>query len=174
MKTISIYLFLLPIFFLVSCKSKPEKSKLEKIIFHTSECFGSCSQYHLEIDSNKNLKLYAEIVYVGYEKNKSWPSQLDKSKMGYFKGIVSDTSFNKITEAIQKIGIDSLKFDGGDCCDGSLITIIIYFDKKYKYLQSMFPPQKAENLIMSLWDVCINSKLERTNTAFEIEYEKVK
>ena len=50
-------------FFIVSCASKKNEGKFEKIIFHTSKCFGTCPEYHLELNQKKEIKLYVEKAY---------------------------------------------------------------------------------------------------------------
>lgn len=143
--------------------------KFEKIIFHTTLCFGNCPTYHLQVDNDKKIKLYAEDVY----KNDS-TIQRDKAKIGYFTGTVSNILFIKLTNALKKIGLDTLEFNGETCCDNSVITIIVYYNGKRKYLKSMFPPAKAHKLISTLYEICETSKLQRNIIIipFEIEDDK--
>lgn len=91
--------------------------------------------------------------------------------MGYFIGVVSDTSYNRLTNNLQNVGLKTLEFDGANCCNASIKTIIIYYNNERKYLQSMFPPEKANELISTLNEICETSKLEMTAEKFEIEYE---
>lgn len=143
--------------------------KFEKIIFHTTECYGFCSVYHLEIDSNKNAKLFSETVY---KSNGKGAYRKDSSKVGYFQGRIADTTFNKLVNEIQTIGIDSLTFDGANCCDAPIKTIIIYYNNKRKYLRSMFPPNKARRLVSLLYEICGVNGFRKINGKFEIEAEK--
>ncbi len=140
--------------------------KFEKIIFHTTQCFGTCPSYHLEIDNDKKISLYAETVF---SKDRHALFRFDTTKMGYFTGKVADTSFKKLVREFNAVGIGSLNFDGANCCDGSEITIIAYYDGKRKYLKSMFPPAKAGPLIDILYEICGKSKLQRTDKKFYIE-----
>ena len=55
--------YLIISFILISCASKKNDNEFEKIIFHTSECFGTCPEYHLEINQKKEVKLYVEKAY---------------------------------------------------------------------------------------------------------------
>jgi len=71
--------------------------KLEKIIFHTSRCRGKCPVYHLQVDSTKQIHLFAE-----YVASRTYNAS-DTSKTGYFIGTVNDTTFYKLTNIIQKI-----------------------------------------------------------------------
>lgn len=155
---------------LLGCRQSEKQLKLEKIIFHTSMCFGTCPTYHLQVDNNKKVKLYAEKVYKKPIDFGSYDT--DTTKSGYFIGEVSDTNFDKLTNQLNVIGLDTLKFDGQDCCDGSLITIIVYYNGKRKYLKSMFPPDKANELISTLFEICETSVLTRTTSKFNIEDEK--
>lgn len=148
------------------CGKQNKKLNFEKIIFHTSLCFGSCNVYHLEINNENKVKLYAEHVYKSPD---DFSFKEDTAKIGYFNGIANDTSFNKLVKELQTIDIETLEFDGTTFCDGSVITIIVYYDKKRKFLQSMTPPSKADNLIPILTEICEKSKLQKVNEGFKIE-----
>jgi hypothetical protein len=136
--------------------------KLKKIIFHTSICNGLCPAYHLQIDSDKKIKLFAEVVFMIDHK------KLDSNKIGYFSGSISDTTFKNLITHLQMCNIDKLTFDGSTCCDAPLRTIIVYYNRKRKYLKSMSPPDRAEHLIDYLNYICEYSKLQRTEK-FNIE-----
>jgi hypothetical protein len=159
-KGLSLFLIFFVIF---GCKND---IRIERIIFHSSFCFGTCPTYHLELDNKKSFKLFAEKVYTD---KVSLNYTEDTAKMGYFTGAVNDSTFVKLTNAIKTVGIDTLSFNNETCCDGSLITIIIYYNGKRKYLKSMFPPAKAELMINVLFEICSTSKLVRTHDKFVIE-----
>ena len=142
------------------------KIKLEKIIYHTSSCFGNCPTYHLEILKNGTTKIYAEKVY---EKGLPLVSSEDSTKSGYFKGKLSLKSITELVNVITDIGVENLKFDSSTCCDGSVKTIIIYYNGRRKYLKSMFPPENSERLIKYLNEICTENKLTKTNKKFKIE-----
>ncbi len=154
---------------LFGCGQSDKNVKLDKIIFHTSMCFGTCPTFHLQVDNNREVKLYAEEVYKNPNEFSSF--EIDTTKTGYFIGIVADTIFRKLTNELNDLGLDTLEFDGASCCDGSLITIIVYYNGKRKFLKSMFPPYKAHKLIGTLYDICETSKLTRTTEKFNIEDE---
>lgn len=137
---------------------------LEKICFHTSYCFGTCPTYHLEIDSSKNVNLFIEEIY-----KKDSEFEVDKDKIGYYKGEIENHDYSKLVNLIRTCNLNLLKFDEADCCDGSVITIIVYYNGKRKYLKSMFPPKIANKLISFLYDLCENTQLIRTKEEFEIE-----
>ncbi|MFI5137845.1 MAG: DUF6438 domain-containing protein [Sphingobacteriales bacterium] len=153
------------LFTLFSCKEN-NKPRFDKIIFHTSLCFGSCPVYHLELDKNKKVKLFAELVY----KNGDW-AKYDTAKMGYFTGFASDTSFQRLSNIINNIGLDTIKYKAIACCDGAIKTIIMYQGSKRIYLKSMILPAKLNPLIDILHEICKTSALKRVHKRFKIEGE---
>lgn len=169
------------LFFLLGCGTTKQQqtnqnlsektTPFEKLIFHTSSCFGTCPVLHLELNADKNFKLYAEGVYF---QNTGFPLQPDSSKMGYFTGVVADTLFTSIINEYNKIGMDTLTFNNVECCDASIITIIAYYKGKRKYLRSMFPPPATRDFISRLYDVCEKNKMTKSNKKFKIEEEKDK
>lgn len=155
------------ILILASCVQY-KKIKLEKIIFHTSRCFGSCPAYHTQIDSTGTLLLYSEYVDKTPDINTDLNNP-DTTKMGYFTGQVSDRQYKELVNELENVGLDNLHFDGRDCCDGSTKTIIIYFNGKRKFLKSMFPPREADKLISQLRYITESTVTQRTNQTFKIE-----
>jgi hypothetical protein len=145
-----------------SQEATKETFSLEKIIFHTSECHGSCSEYHLEIDSNKNTRLFSEKVFNNnYQKN--------KAKEGYFSGKIDEANYQKLENLIKSIGADTLNFGNENCCDAPVRTVIVYYNGKRKFMKSMFPPKSTFPMLDQLRFICENHKLKRTNEKFVIE-----
>ena len=151
------------LFALSGCKT--ENPGFEKIIFHNSRCYGNCDVYHLEIKGDMSVRIYAETVYKltgnGYI--------YLPDKEGYFTGKAKRSDFNRLDSIIRHIGVDTLKFDNVDCCDGIIYTIIIYREGKRIELRSMFPPEKAHHLIEVLNVIKRNSDTERTKQPFTLE-----
>jgi hypothetical protein len=156
MKT-TLFILLFGSFFL-SCNKKPA---FDKIIFHTTGCFGSCPTYYLELDQDKKVKLFAAHIFKG--------EPFNIADTGHFAGSADDKTFKVLSTIIDTIGVDTLKFNGSTGSDGSLYTIIIYRNGKRMYLQSMFPPSKASPLIFALYDICTKSELARSTKPFSIE-----
>ncbi len=48
------------------CKRSGKPFKLEKIIFHSTGCLGTCSEYSVEIRSDKTIILYMTIRNLYY------------------------------------------------------------------------------------------------------------
>lgn len=147
------------------------KSKFEKVTFQTTWCLGNCPSYHLEIDKNKKIKLYAQVYKASVLKTPMGldSSKLDLTKTGYFIGTLNEPVFDQLINELETIGLETIEFDGSDCCDGSVITIIVYYDGKRKFLKSMDPPHKADNLISIFEEICRTSILERSNEKFNNE-----
>ena len=148
--------------------------KFEKIVFHTTDCFGECNVYHLEVDSSKLFRLQAAVVYDydGFIPHKR------KSKLeGYFTGQLTDTLYRKLTHALQTCNLTTLKMKPDACCDTlpaefrekPTITIIAYFNGRRKYFKTTYPPSIVHNLIVALYDVCIYGKGTRQKQKFKIE-----
>jgi hypothetical protein len=150
-------------------KQTEKRHSFEKIIFHTTGCLGTCPTYHLQLDANKQIKLFAETVY---KNDQDFSIEEDAVKTGYFKGVANDSTFALLDNELKNIGLDTLEFDSASYFDVSLKTIIVYYDGKRKFLKSMFPPDKANKLIGILYDICEKSILTRTTRKFDIENEK--
>jgi hypothetical protein len=166
-KTMNKFLLLLIFPLLVSAQQKTEAFK--KIIFHTSMCFGKCPVYHLQVESNKKVKLYAEHVY---KQDANMKVVEDSSKIGYFTGTVDNQLFNSLVKELKKIKLDSVKLDGPTCCDGSVTSLIIYYRAKRRSGRSMVPAEEMRPVISILSQICRSEDLKRTTEHFVIEKEK--
>ncbi len=138
--------------------------KFEKIVFHTTECFGTCNVYHLQVDSSKMFKLHRQLVY-----SKVIGIPMDTAIQGYFTGQLNDRQFAKLLQALATSNIRTLKMNDATCCDGSISTIIVYFNGQRRYFKTMFPPTIANRLIGTLYEICENSDGTKTNAAFKLE-----
>ena len=134
---------------------------LQKIIFHSSPCNGTCPNINLEIDSNRNISLNREVY-----KTKSG---LDKNLSGQFKGTVNTEDYSNLKSLLQSCQIGTISFPAINCCDAPVITIIVYYNNKKAYLKSMVPPQAAGKLISFLTRIGTAGSLEKTNGVMSIE-----
>lgn len=103
------------------------ENRFEKIIFHTSKCFGTCPEYHLELGKNKEIKLYVEKAY---QKRK-----IDTVKIGYDRGNLDDETYIEFMKLLEKIdleksGIIESKHDPNIIVfkEGPQLSLILYFD----------------------------------------------
>ena len=136
--------------------------QFEKIIYHTTTCFGSCPEIDLEIDSNK--KIYLSVWYMDGS-----PTQTSKERSGEFEGVLSDSLYNELILLLQTCNLKTLYFPDRTGSDAPVTTLIIYFDGKRKYLKSMFPPDIAGGLIGYLYTIPDRQKLERANAKKTLE-----
>jgi len=161
MKSLLVIIFsILPLFI---CGQVNNTITLERIIFNTSMCMGTCPVYHLQVNNDKTILLFTELVY------KDNTLVADTSKMGYFAGIVDNTLYGKLMNELQIIGLDSLNIDIGSYVDLPEIRIHIYYNGKHKYLKTNSPSDKADNLVSILYEICQTKNLRRTNRKFIIE-----
>lgn len=152
----------------INSKYKEDVSAFDKIIFHTTGCYGKCRTYHLEVDSDKNLRLYIETAY----KNEELLNfETDTSTIGYYIGKADNKTFAFINSELKNIGLDTLEFNSSMGIDGSMKTIIVYYDGKRKVLQSQIPPKAADKLIALLYSLCETNNLTKTTKEFGIEDE---
>ena len=143
-----------------SSQTTTDTLKLQRLIFHSSRCNGTCPSIDLEIDSNRNIVLTREIY-----KSKSG---IDRSLSGQFRGTISAEDYAEIKNLLQASELSSLQFPAVDCCDGPVKTIIVYYNNNRKYLRSMIPPEKAHKLISFLTQIGTQS-FERVNEVASIE-----
>ncbi|WP_317048059.1 DUF6438 domain-containing protein [Flavobacterium sp. HTF] len=148
---------------LLSCSSEKRPVDFEKIIFHTSPCFGNCPLLNLQVNKDKSMLFY--------KKKSGFSPKMDSQKQDaqeneYYKGTVSDKLYNELLTEIAKT--DTVSYKGQNCCDAPLKTIIAYYNGKRKYTQTMFPPEESKKLISVLYEICESKNLTKT-TKFEIE-----
>lgn len=166
MKRISILVFII---LLASCKPAQETDtfKFDKIMFHTSACFGTCPSYHMEVRKDRTVLLQGDSL-----RFKRMPN-IDNSRVGNFTGTVNETLYNKMLKDLREIGLDTVKFGGPDCCDGAMKTIIVYYNGKRKYLRAMFPPNHANELIGTMHRIYSEGHFERTDQNIKVEYDSI-
>lgn len=123
----------------------PDDKKLvfEKLIYHSSRCYGTCPQIDLEIDSNLNIALKREF----------WKRKgvRDKRMSGSFKGKIKSGVYNNLVAHLIACDYINLKFPPILCCDAVITTIIVYANGKRTILESMTPPENAQKLISFLF-----------------------
>lgn len=133
----------------------------DKIIFHSGFCFGTCPKIDMEINSSRDMLLNREIL-IGR-------GQTDTSKSGGYKGLLEQQKFNELVQAVQSSNYAAFRFPDILCCDGPVITMIIYSNGKRTYLKSMMPPKEAEGLISYLRNLALETVLPKTSEAIKIE-----
>ncbi|MFD2824451.1 DUF6438 domain-containing protein [Lacinutrix iliipiscaria] len=137
----------------------------EKLIFHSSSCFGSCPIVHLEISSNRKLKLTGNY----YQENSK---KKDEKRSGNYNGELTQNEYNRLIDLIIKSRIttygDTDK-NANFCCDGSIKTLVLYHNGKRKYYKAMFTPPLLDELISFLYNIDKEAILTKTRNEFEFE-----
>lgn len=161
MKKTFFYLFTFVTF--ISCSSKKEVYNFEKIIFHSSRCFGSCPVINLQVNKDQSI-LLSRIL------NSTMPKLIadtHKEETEYLKGTLDNRLYQQLISELVKT--QDLNFDGQNCCDAPLKTLIIYQNGKRKVIETMFPPEKADSLISTLYQISRLENLTKVTEKFEIE-----
>ncbi len=138
----------------------------DKLVFHTSSCFGSCPIINLEITSDRNIKINRVHIKNGAKSIK------DFEKSGNFIGKIPEIAFKKLIELIIKSKITTLKDNENNntfCCDGAIKTIILYHNKKRNYFKAMFEHEMVKELINFLYQIDGKIELEKVSEEFEFE-----
>lgn len=136
----------------------------KKIIYHTTGCFGTCPAYSLEISKDKSVKL---IILRAFKKGEGMKQ--DSARMGSYTGKLTSEQYRQLLEEIKAADIDHLQFPDVLCCDGPVVTLIVYNSKGRKYFKSMTPPQEARNLLNYLFGLCENGSFKKTAKKLRIE-----
>lgn len=143
--------------------SRDKSIKFEKIIYHTTSCFGSCPTINLEIANDRTIYLDGKF----YKGNSMY--ETDTIKSGEFIGKLNDTLYNELLNILQTCNLRTLAFPEIHGADAPVTTLIIYYNGQRKYLKSMFPPTIADRLIEFLYLVNERTNLTRTNEKRTIE-----
>lgn len=147
---------------------KKNDNRFEKIIFHTSKCFGTCPEYHLEINQKKEIKLHIEKVY---EKR-----TLDTFKIGYYKGKLDDETYLELLSLIEHIDIEKSgniepKSESNTILikEGSQLSLILYFKKQRKSMIYIHPVGHWQKLMTYVHKIANSENLTKVAEKFEIE-----
>ncbi|WP_375448142.1 hypothetical protein [uncultured Fibrella sp.] len=140
--------------------------KFGKLIYHTGgSSFGGGPTYHLELDSSGSVYLHAETSYLT---NSMYLT--DSLAQGYYVGMLSENDLSKVVKALQTCNLRTLTTNRSLCCDGTLTTIIVYFNGQRKYIKTMSPPVLIDELIRTLFTICKETRLKKTNQKFTFEH----
>lgn len=146
---------------------KNDDINFEKLVFHTSSCYGSCPIIHLQINADRKIKLNAHFYEFGR-------SLVEKEEIsGNFIGELDVATYNEFINILTQSRINTYNITNDRlCCDGSVKTIITYFNNKRNYVKTMFAPKILDNLILFLYELNTKVKLVRTNEYFDFENDK--
>lgn len=153
---------------LIGCASKKNDNGFEKIIFHTSKCFGTCPEYHLELNQKKEIKLFIEKAY----KKRT----IDTLKIGFYKGKIDSETYSELISLIEKIDLEKsgivepirepntivLK-------EGSQLSLILYIKNQRKPMIYIYPAGHWEKLISFVYKISNSENLTKTSEELQIE-----
>ena len=152
----------------MSCASKKNDRKFEKIIFHTSKCFGTCPEYHLELNQKKEIKLYIEKAYQ--------KRILDTLKIGYYKGKLNKETYSELLSLIEKIDIEKSssiepvrESKTTILKEGSQLSLILYSNKLRKPIIYIYPVGLREKLMNYVYKIVNDNNLNKTKEKLDIE-----
>ena len=153
---------------LIGCASKKNDNGFEKIIFHTSKCFGTCPEYHLELNQKKEIKLFIEKAY----KKRT----IDTLKIGFYKGKIDSETYSELISLIEKIDLEKsgivepirepntivLK-------EGSQLSLILYIKNQRKPMIYIYPAGHWEKLMSFVYKISNLENLTKTSEELQIE-----
>ena len=137
-----------------------------KLIFHTTSCYGSCPVIDLEISSDKSIRFSGN-----YFKDGDF-NELDSARSGNFTGQLSDQLYTELMDLIISSKITEVDFNQNQilCCDAPIKTLILYHNDTRKYYKAMFEPKVLKALISFLYS--INQNLDLTQVDEKFTFEK--
>lgn len=155
-------------FILISCASKKSDNGFEKIIFHTSKCFGTCPEYHLELNKKKEIKLFIEKAY-----NKR---AIDSLKIGYYKGKLDNEKYSELISLIEKIDLEKSGIIEPIrepniivLNEGSQLSIILYIKNQRKPMIYIYPAGHWKKLMSFVYKISSSENLTKINKELQIE-----
>ncbi|CAM4426528.1 DUF6438 domain-containing protein [Flavobacterium terrigena] len=153
---------------IISCATKKNEDRFEKIIFHTTKCFGTCPEYHLELNKNQEIKLYIEKAYQ--------KRILDTSRIGYYKGKLDNKTYAEFLELLGKMDLDKSGIIEPErepntvvLRETSQLYLILYNDKLRKPIIYIYPAGHWQKIMAFLYKIAEDKSLTKTNEELDIE-----
>jgi hypothetical protein len=109
----------------------------KKLVYHATQAWNGPS-VDMEIDSNKTLYMHYVNNSEGYDHGLA---------SGNYSAVLDDASYKELIYNLQTCNLRKMKFRDIEGADSPVITLIVYFNGKRKYLKSMFPPRIASDLL---------------------------
>ncbi|MDQ6482585.1 hypothetical protein [Dyadobacter sp. LHD-138] len=130
----------------------------EKLIYH-SKMSGPTAA--LQIDSSKNL-------YMNYV-NTCWGGKNGLAS-GNYSAVLDDDTYKELIHQLQTCNLRTLRFGDIKGADSPVITLIVYFNGRRKYLKSIAPPRISDELVtFIIWRLRSYEKLKPTLDKKQIE-----
>ena len=127
--------------------------KFEKIIFSTTECYGTCPVMAIEIDNNKNFK------FIG-EKN--------SIATGHYYGKIPDAEYEKLLDILRLSQLDSIHCGTDRNIDLSTYSLEIHYNDRSRNFKTCMLPFVLDNLKEFLISLPKSLRLNAAAHKFEI------
>lgn len=146
-----------PILFKSKYSYKDKVIALQKIVLHSSKCFGCCDDYSMEIDNSGNVKMT--------NRGCGQPEH-DSLVIGNYTGQISKEEMSKLNLAMQLSQLNKVFWPDRMCCDFPMRTLTIYFNGKCVSTHAMFPPIVSGPILGDLGSILKKTKFTKTNQQF--------
>jgi hypothetical protein len=138
-------------------KVRTDTIRFERLLWHTTTCYGHCPQISLSINKNK------QINFIGGKY---------ADKQGYFKGKLTNTLYDELLEILRFIDLDKWTENDYNNEDAQKFTLEIYYNGKMKRISSILLPLVAEKLHFYLNRLPTKIELFEVKTKFEVKFSK--
>lgn len=130
----------------------------EKLVFHS---MWSGPTIALQIDSSKNL--YMNYINTNRDAKNGLAS-------GNYSAVLDDDTYNELLNLLKNCNLRTLRFGDIKGADSPVISLIIYFNGKRKYLKSIAPPRISDQLVRFIyWRLRSYPKLKLTDNKMQVE-----
>jgi uncharacterized protein DUF6438 len=111
---------------------------LEKIVFSSTNCYGSCPAMSLQIDNNKQMKFIGSFYAI---------------KEGPHTANLSEEQYNELLKILAISNLDKLENAGRFNVDSPTYGLEVHYNHKIRYLQTSSIPLIANKLMRYLIDL---------------------
>lgn len=158
---------ILTVLLLPFASSCQEKIGFEKLVAHSTPCFGiNCHAYHIEINADRSIRIYTDHAWSTEKAGED-----DWSKMGYFTGVLPDSTYQAIVSQLPDVLQSSQDWGPELLYDVAYRELIIYHDDKRTAMASLQPPRTAYPILKLLSELAVNHQLDKTPDTFHLEHD---
>lgn len=129
----------------------------QKIVFHTTGCYGACPIIDLEINKEKEIYLNGTFF------RDFSMFDIDSTLSGQFKGIIDESLANRLTFLLQTCNLKTLKVNQNLEPEMAVISMIIYFNDEKRAFKFNTTPAILAELVDFLTQINQETRLVRTN-----------
>lgn len=104
----------------------------EKLLFNSTNCFGTCTAMSLQIDKDKQLKFVGGKYAV---------------KDGLYTSTLSNALYNKLLYILSISELDKIETNGDENIDLPTYTLEVHYNNKIKFLKSCILPFATNELL---------------------------